>query len=156
MERAIIRPACENDIISIEQLQRQWCDENITWGFIPDTVEGINSYVGNYCYVAEADSKLVGFITGLVTPKPDMAALPADRPCLDVADLYVVPSYRSHGIGSSLLNSLIAAANTSGITCFRLYSGTKNIARVISFYERHGFSVVNVNMVRTLSQVEES
>lgn len=148
MDKINIRSATVDDLDSIQKLQQHWHDEDITWGYVADTVEGIRRFViEQYCLVAELEGKLIGYVLGQVLPNPDMAALP-DMPCLEIADLYVVPVYRSNGIGSALLDSLLKNARATGITSFKLFSSTKDILRIVSFYEQHGFSVVSVNMVR--------
>jgi len=149
MGDVVIRPASEGDVMSIAQLQGQWSNEGITWGLVPDTPDGIRGHLGRYCYVAELRGDVIGYATGQVLPDPERAALPAGKPCLEITDLYVAPSFRSHGIGSSLLDSLLGCAKAAGVTSFLLSSGTKDIARTVSFYERHGFTVVGVEMVST-------
>ena len=148
MDDILIRSATEADIPAIAELQKQWHDEDITWGLIPDTRERLLEYVHGYCYVAQLQHKLVGFATAQVSPEAKLAALPAEKPCLEPMDLYVVPLLRSRGIGGRLLESLLDRAKAAGIETFRLWSGAKDASRIVSFYERHGFVVVGVQMVR--------
>lgn len=60
------------------------------------------------------------------------------RLCSDgeLDDLYVLPSYRSQGIGSAILRKCIEESQEN----LYLYVFSRNI-RAISFYERYGFSV---------------
>ncbi len=148
MSSVAIRRAAESDIPAIARLQELWCNEEITWGFVPDTLEGIAGHIRPYCFVAESRGELVGFVTGQVLTDPGLAALPHGAPCLEIADLYVVREHRCSGIGGRLLESLIDTARAGGIESFRLHSGTKDIRSVIAFYERHGFQTVGVTMVR--------
>jgi GNAT superfamily N-acetyltransferase len=62
-----------------------------------------------------------------------------DRPEVGrLRNLYVLPAYRSHGIGAALTRAVIDAARTSFDT-LRLRAGTAGAARL---YERLGFSPV--------------
>jgi len=151
MDDILIRPAREDDIPAIAELQKQWYNEDITWGLVPDARESLLQYVHGYCYVAQFQHKLVGFATAQVLPEARLAALPAGQPCLEPMDLYVVPSLRSRGIGGRLLESLLDRAKAAGIESFKLWSGTKDASRIVSFYERHGFVIVGVQMVRGAS-----
>lgn len=147
MSEAVIRPASEADIEGIANLQQQWLDEDITWGYYADPPEEISKYVREHCFVAEQDGKLIGYAFGAVVTKPYMAALP-DEPCFEIVDIYMAPPFRSHDVGGKLLEVLIESARKIGIKNFRLHSGTKDIAKAVSFYNRHGFDVVSVTMVR--------
>jgi GNAT superfamily N-acetyltransferase len=148
MNDIVIRPATEDDISAVAELQQQWHDEDITWGLMPDTQEELLAYVRGYCQVAQLGRRLVGVATARLLPEAGIAALPAGRPCLEFMDVYVIPSLRSRGIGGRLVDSLLDRAKTAGIEAFKLWSSTKDIPRVVSFYERHGFGVVGVQMVR--------
>lgn len=148
--KVFIRRATTDDAPSILQLQQAWSDEDIVWGFVPDKLDCIVEYVGGYCYVAEFENKLAGYAIGKIEPNANLAALPLNQPCMEIVDLYVIPSLRSHGIGSQLVHTLLDAAAAEGVTTFRLFSGTKDTKRITSFYERHGFMVVGVEMTRTM------
>ena len=54
----------------------------------------------------------------------------------EIDDLYVLPSYRSMGIGSEILRKCINESKEK----LWLYVFSQNL-RAISFYERHGFTV---------------
>jgi len=146
MDDILIRSATEDDIPAIAELQKQWHHEDITWGLIPDTRERLREYVHGYCYVAQLQDRLVGFATAQLLPEARLAALPAGKPWLELMDLYVVPSLRSRGIGGRLLESLLDRAKAAGIECFKLWSATKDVSRIVSFYERYGFAMVGVQM----------
>ncbi len=148
MDGLIVRPAEERDVLSVLELQRQWQAEGITWGFVADTEQGIRDALGSsLLLVAEAQGCIVGYALGSLSATPPSAALPGDAPCLEVADLYVVPACRAHGAGGRLLDALRESARARGARSCHLYSGTKDTARIQRFYARHGFQVVGIDMV---------
>jgi GNAT superfamily N-acetyltransferase len=144
--QAAIRAATKDDVLAVLELQQQWHEEDITWGFVPDTFDGMSGYLGEYFFVATVQKKVIGFTTGEVEPTPSWAASPSNEPCLEVIDLYVSPPFRSNGVGGLLLQSLLDQAKAEGIRSFKLHSGTKDTTRITSFYGRFGFKVVGVEM----------
>jgi GNAT superfamily N-acetyltransferase len=151
MDNILIRPALESDVPEIAALQTQWCDEDITWGLMPDTQEELLVYVHGYCFVARLGNRMVGYVTARVLAGAALAVLPSGAPCLEFKDLYVVSSLRSRGVGGRLLECVLDRAKAAGISNFKLWSSTKDISRTISFYQRHGFTIAGVMMVRMVA-----
>ena len=73
--------------------------------------------------------------------REELAVFDTDEPYVDIEELYVTPHHRGKGIGSLLLNELKDAAHADGIIRFHVFSASKNLDWVISFYRRHGFEM---------------
>ena len=56
-------------------------------------------------------------------------------------ELYVVPEHRTGGVGTQLLEAVIAAATASGCAALDLEIDQDH-ERVLSLYERHGFTAL--------------
>jgi ribosomal protein S18 acetylase RimI-like enzyme len=71
----------------------------------------------------------------------------APKKTLHITAIYVVPQFRRGGIGSALLTRLLDWGRAAGSEQCGLNVLTNNPAK--SLYEKHGFSVVEVKMVRS-------
>jgi GNAT superfamily N-acetyltransferase len=72
----------------------------------------------------------------------------APKKTLHITAIYVVPQFRGGGIGSALVTSILDWGRAAGTERCDLNVLTKNPAK--SLYEKHGFSVLAVKMVRSL------
>ena len=145
-----IRHATPADASAIRRLQERWAKEKITHGFRPATLAAIRKALGDWCYVAETNKRVIGFVAGTVQRSPGLAVVPKGTRYLEVADLYVVPAQRSKGIGRQLVNALLAQGRHRRIRYATLYSSTKGAHRVMRFYECAGFESWYVQMYQKL------
>jgi ribosomal protein S18 acetylase RimI-like enzyme len=72
----------------------------------------------------------------------------APKKTLHVSAVVVLPRFRRRGIGTALLATLMDWGRTAGSQECDLHVLSRNPAK--SLYERHGFSAVEVKMVRSL------
>jgi ribosomal protein S18 acetylase RimI-like enzyme len=103
-----------------------------------------------YLLVAEANSEVIGLISGSIHSSEGTAVIPAGESYLAIDDLYVSPEFRRHGMGSGLITQLLAQAKQQGVAYALLYSVAKDIRSILRFYERHGFQSWYVQMFREL------
>ena len=82
----------------------------------------------------DGDQDVVGVLTIVET-----LALYAGGRIGIVNELYVVPAYRSEGVGKMLLDEVCGKSKEQGGTCIVLQVNKKNTAR--KFYENNGFSL---------------
>jgi ribosomal protein S18 acetylase RimI-like enzyme len=150
VNQIVIRQTTESDIVDISRLQQQWFDEASVYGFVPQTEGEIMDTVGPFSLVAETDNQIVGFISGSVRSSSDMSVVPQGESRLEIDNLYVAPEFRGQEIGGSLTEELLARARKQGLTYATLYSATKDIHSILTFYERHGFRSWYVQMFRKL------
>jgi len=132
----------------VEALQRQWSEENCTYGNVPALRQQIADQVGQYFVVAESCGRIVGFAYGVVSRSSGLAVIHQGQQYLAVEDIYVVPACRSQGIGRQMLGQLIQVAESNGITGFLAYSATKNLAKVLDLYGGLGFKPWFVQLYR--------
>lgn len=72
----------------------------------------------------------------------------APKKTLHVSIVYVLPQFRRGGVGSALIDRILDWGRAAGSEQCDLHVLSRNPA--MSLYERHGFSVVEVKMVRSL------
>jgi ribosomal protein S18 acetylase RimI-like enzyme len=108
------------------------------------SVEKINGYLpGSRCFVADFQ----GTLAGVCVVKP---VAPHAYELMSIA---VAPSHQKHGIGTQLLEYVIAAVGQSGAE--RLEVGTGTFGYQLAFYQRHGFRVTGVDRDFFLSNYAE-
>jgi ribosomal protein S18 acetylase RimI-like enzyme len=102
-----------------------------------------------YFLVAEShDSGVVGYAHGSVQVAQGVPVIPAQEPYLEIENIYVKPDCRNRHIGGRLLERLLAVAEHSGIQRFLVSSNSKNMAQILNFYHRYGFTAWYVHMVK--------
>lgn len=148
----IIQSVDADAVLEVHRLQQLWCQERITWGYVPDSVDNLATQIGPFFLLAMAAGEAVGYVLGKTIASDSMAALDSGKPCLEIIDLYVVPERRTQGIGGLLLHAVLQSAAKQGISQCKLFCGTKDVRRVMSFYQRHGFEPVAVEMVCRLEE----
>ena len=147
---AAIRGATRQDVPGIGRLQRRWAQEKITHGFRPASPVAIRRALGEWCYVAEINGRLIGFVAGGVRVSDGLAVVTRGRRYLEIDDLYVAVSHRNRGVGHLLMNAITGRARQRGIRYLTAYSSTKDAHRILRFYERHGFASWFVQVYRRL------
>jgi len=99
--------------------------------------------------VAEQGGVLVGVGIGYETVSGDLSVTLEARRTGYISDLVVHESWRGKGIGSDLLNGLMARFRARGLHTARIGAITEN-AGAIKLYEQIGFKHVSVAMERPL------
>ncbi len=129
---------------SVANLQKQWQTEAITYGFIADSEDEIQSYDKEYFYIALDGETVVGYVTGEVKINEKdnyMNVFPLNTEYLQVNDLYIAPTYRSKSIGAEFLTIVEEKAKRNGIEHIFLSSATIDAEAVRRFYEKNGFKI---------------
>ncbi|HEY0462135.1 MAG TPA: GNAT family N-acetyltransferase [Pyrinomonadaceae bacterium] len=144
----IIRAAVKNDIPQIAQLQKQLSDEEIIYGFMPETAGEIAKY--QYLPVAGIDGEIIGFISGNLRTSEGSAVVPKGAKYLEIENLYVALEYRKQGVGGRLVDELLTRARCGDAAYALLYSATKDIHSILRFYEQHDFQSWYVQMFQKL------
>ncbi|MBI3971463.1 MAG: GNAT family N-acetyltransferase [Chloroflexi bacterium] len=146
----VVRLCREEDIERVTALYKRWEEEAITWGLVADTAEGLRGKLGPFFLVAERAGELVGFVAARVrhADPGDLAVFPAGADCLEVEDLYVAEHVRDEGIGTQLMERLLAEAKRRGIEHSTVFSATKDVARIVRFYEQFGHRLWGIQMFK--------
>ncbi|WP_238403267.1 GNAT family N-acetyltransferase [Paenibacillus mesophilus] len=143
-----VRKANETDLVQVAKLSELWVSENITYGLGANSEQLLRTYIGDYFWVAEADSQVIGYITGTVHVSNGLAVIEKGEHYLEVDEVYVHPAYRNENIGHMLVDRLLQTAEENRITRSIVYSATKQWQNIIGFYEKHGFTMWFVQMYR--------
>lgn len=120
----------EKDIEELCNLSKKWVDEDISWGIVANTKENITPPV----FVARDNDTIVGYSFGsFYNMEKKITGIPKNSKCFSVDELYVLPEYRSKGIGKKLFDSLIDEIKnqTEYIT---LATSTKDYKKCLKFY----------------------
>lgn len=148
MNNVVVRKGDYNDIDAICGMQKQWLEEDITYGFVPNSREELIKRVGPYFLVADVDRCIVGFVLASIHVSKGSAVIPAGQQYLEIDDIYVRPEFRNSGIGGKVLDRLIHTAQHHGIERFMVYSATKDLDKILGFYRKHGFKSWCIQMFR--------
>jgi GNAT superfamily N-acetyltransferase len=143
-----VRNAMDNDLIKVVKLSELWVSESITYGLGANTEELLRKYIGDYFWMAEVDSNVVGYINGTVHESDGLAVIEEGECYLEVDEVYVHPDYRSDNIRHAMVDKLLQTAESNGVTRAIVYSASKQWQKIIGFYEKHGFKMWFVQMYR--------
>jgi len=144
----VIRRVVDQDIEAIVNLQVRWEEEGITYGFKAADVEYLRNYSKEHFFVAEDKEHIVGFIYGDVQKAENMAIYEDGTDYIEIEDLYVDKAYRGDGIGKQLCDMFLETSELNGLKHSYLYSSTKDIHKIIKFYEACGFKSWSIQMFK--------
>jgi len=142
MENFHIRQCTPDDIESILQLDSEWEQEGVSHEFIQvsrdDFITQFERFQ-KYHLVAEIEGNIIGYVNGAVRQGDKSAIIPAGDPYLEVENIYVRSEFRDREIGGTLLKHLLGIAKQNKIRRFFVSTVTKDMDRILDFYQRHGF-----------------
>ena len=109
-----------------------WEAENSTYGYRKNDRSDIE---GNRIFLAERDGEILGYLFGHEEKSERASSIMADgTPYFEIEELYVVPSYRSKGVGRMLFHDVEQAVKAAGIDFIMLSTATKNYKSILHFY----------------------
>ena len=137
----------EDRVAQLIALSQAWVDENISHGMVKNSREDIHEPV----FAALEGDRIVGYAFGHAYFKAKKTdSIPVGSRCFDVDELYVLPAYRSQGIGGRLFAALQAYAKTQG-DFLTLATSTKDYKRVLHFYtEQNGMDFHDAYLTKKL------
>lgn len=113
-------------------MSTEWEAENSTYGYRKNDRSDIE---GNRIFLAERDGEILGYLFGHEEKSEGASSIMGDgTPYFEIEELYVVPSYRSEGIGRSLFHFAEQAVKTTGVEFIMLSTATKNYKSILYFY----------------------
>lgn len=145
-----VRPAIVGDLPVVQRLQREWAQAQITHGYRPPRRVALRRALGGFFWVAEHRGRIVGFTYGSRRVSKGLAVVPKGCAYLDIEDVYVTPRWRNRGVGRALIDAITAAARERNIRRVMVYSATKDMRRLLRFYEQLGFKSWFVQLYREL------
>lgn len=78
-----VRKANETDLSGVANLSEIWVSECITYGLGANTEELLRNNIGDYFWVAEINSEIVGYITGSAHVSDGLAVIEQGEHYLD-------------------------------------------------------------------------
>ena len=143
-----IRAATADDLDAIHALYERWVEDDSAFGLAAPVRDAMEAWIEGYCFVADTLEGPVGFVHATRGVSEGDAVLEADTPYVEVRDLYVLPTARNEGLGGKLLDAVITAAESDGVTAFHAFSGSRAQSAVLRFYEKHGFRPWGMQLFR--------
>ncbi|MBR2552559.1 MAG: GNAT family N-acetyltransferase [Erysipelotrichaceae bacterium] len=120
----------ETNIPELIELSELWVEEGCSYGIVANTEEDLKEPL----YVARDDGRLVGYIFGhFYTAEKRTSYIEPGSCCFEVDEFYVLPEYRSRGIGRQLLSAIEAEAMQSA-EYVTLATSTKDYQKILHFY----------------------
>lgn len=152
---AVVRLATRDDVPVVGALRRAWTEE-IAGGPIDDddydrvfAAWAERESHQRVTWLAELDAQVVGMLNLLVftrMPRPQPASGPPPPGQWGyVANVYVVAGARDAGIGTRLLDAVVAHADSHGFARLVLSPSERSV----DLYERAGFVPATALMLRT-------
>lgn len=120
----------ENTVKQLIDLSYVWEKEDITFGLRHNEP----SDIGEICFIALDNDKIIGYIFGnyFINDKYRSYGEIGDK-FFDVFEIYVLPEYRSQGIGKKLF-SLLEEEVRKEAKYIILSTATKDYKRILKFY----------------------
>ena len=112
------------------ELSRKWVKEDCSYGMIENTPEDIEEPL---CVAVDND-KIIGYIFGhYYTTEKKTSYIDIGNKCFSVDELYVLPEYRSQGIGKELFMRIEREVQDA-CAYITLSTSTKNYKKILHFY----------------------
>ncbi len=131
----IIRKIVPKDVAAVMDLIRGLAEYEKDLASVKNTTERLTADIFEHKHcdslVAEVDGEIVGFSLYYISYSTWKG------PCLYLEDLFVLPEFRSTGVGSKLFDSLVEKARNSGYARMDWQIINWNDP-AIEFYERKG------------------
>ena len=120
----------ENLMKTLLDYSKLWEAEDSCYGYHANSEGDIE---GRDIFVAYDGEKAAGYLFGIRTnAKENSQAIPAGTPIFEIEEIFVLPEYRSHGIGGMLFTE--CEKEISDVEYFTLSTGTKNYKSIMHFY----------------------
>ena len=124
-------PLTDDVLERLISLSKDWEAENSCYGYRANERADIE---GNRIFLAEEDGETVGYLFGHSFKSENMRSMmPEGTDCFEVEELYVVPAFRSRGIGTALFRHASEAVKEE-TEYMILSTATRNWRAVFHFY----------------------
>lgn len=125
-----LRKLDETTIQNMIELSKKWQEENCSHGIVANTKDDLREPL----YVAIDNDEIIGYIFGhYYVPENKTSYIEVGSKCFMIDELYVLPEYRSQGIGKELFKKL---ENEVKDLCdyITLSTSTKDYKKILHFY----------------------
>lgn len=153
MDGLKIRSMAEGDVAAMAGLRRRWTEENAGR---PIEDPGYEERFARWAagsdrpsWVAEHDGQIVGMVNLAIFERMPRPGVESSRWGY-LANAYVVPEFRSAGVGRLLVDALLAYARAEGLVRIVLSPSERSVR----FYERAGFGPADMLMAQQLGPLQ--
>lgn len=144
-----IRPCTPADIDAVMGFELEWEQEGIAHVFVPhsrdDFVAGLTEF-STLFWVATYADRLIGYINGSVRLGTPETVIPTGEKYVEIENLFVTRAHRHAHLGGQLIERLMAAARHQAIHRFVVGSNSRQMEKILAFYQRHGFKLWQVEL----------
>jgi len=149
-----IRKATIKDARKIMNLEKEWVEEGISWGVeTTSKKEMIKDLKKGIWYIAEINGRAVAYASGQIAKADEgvnWADLRKGQKYGNIEQIYVKRKYRKRGIGKKLTQKYLDYFKKEKVKIVKLKAVSKNLRRLIDFYERLGFEEKVCDMIKEL------
>ncbi len=128
IEKVSLTKEMETELIA---MSAKWEQEDSCYGYHTNTAEDLKA---QDIFLATVDGKTAGYLLcRIYTQEKASCTVPHGSRCLEIEELYVLPEYRSKGLGEALYQS---AADSYGpeVEYVTLTAAAKNDKAILHFY----------------------
>ncbi len=128
IQKASLSPEVLEELLA---MSARWEQEANCCGYRTNTAEDLK---GQDIFIATVDGKTVGYLfCHIYTQEKESCTVPHGSRCLEIEELYVLPEYRSRGLGKALYEAAVdgCGGNADYVT---LTTASKNYKAILHFY----------------------
>ena len=120
----------EQTLRELIELSKKWVAEDCSYGMVANTEKDIQKPL---C-VAVDNNKIIGYVFGhFYTMENKSSYVEIGSNCFSVDEIYVLPEYRSQGVGKELFRQMEKRVKDS-CSYVTLSTSTKNYKKILHFY----------------------
>ena len=120
----------DDTVKSLIELSKQWQEEDCSYGMIANTKDNLREPL----YVAVENDKIIGYIFGLYYKLENKTSyIEVGSNCFMIDEIYVIPLYRSKGVGKELFK-LMENEIKESCDYITLSTSTKDYKKILHFY----------------------
>ena len=139
-----VRKATQEDYEELVILLNGFVEEDRYSKHDNDSIKEVLNSSSNFLFVAEDESKIVGFASVSVR-----RVIRYPRPIAELDELYVSPESRKQGVGKLLMSKVIEQVRSEN--CYRLYIESAYKHEIAhKFYESLGFTNYGYHFMKNL------
>ncbi|MBN1923251.1 MAG: GNAT family N-acetyltransferase [Nanoarchaeota archaeon] len=146
-----ISKAVPEDYEELHILEQEWVKEGISplmTGY--NKKDFVKEMKNSTVFLAKKNNKIIGYLTCKIrTAKEDNSvhSIKKGTKYADIDSLYVKKNYRNKKVGTALLKHCLKELEKAGYERTILSADSKEMDKLIKFYEKHGFKVLFTRMM---------
>jgi GNAT superfamily N-acetyltransferase len=143
-------PGTTRDRAAVLALSHTFAAEDIAAGYRAMDASDLDAVADEDLWLVDHAGTIVGWAHGFPRPGAHAAIAGLDERMFALEDIYIATDHRRHGAGRRLLDTIEHELRTRTIARIILSSTSRDLARVMRFYHRAGFSTWSVAMHKPL------